>query len=284
MTERESSVVRARFDFAYDGTDFAGWAVQPGLRTVQGEFEAALARVTRVEEVRVTVAGRTDAGVHARAQVAHADIPEREWRRLPGHGNRTPEQGLLRRLNGVLPKDVRVHAVTTAPAGFEARFSAMERRYVYRINDGATLVDPLTRRFILTHDRPLDVDALNEASDTLMGLRDFAPFCRGRERATTIRTLTELSWARTAEGIVEATVRADAFCHSMVRGLVGALLPVGEGRRDLEWLASVASTPTRSDAVAVAPARGLTLEQVVYPDDGDVASRAALTRVRRTLD
>jgi len=281
MTET-SQIVRARLDFAYDGTEFSGWALQPGLRTVQGDLEAALARLLREETPTVVVAGRTDAGVHARAQVAHVDLSATAWSRLPGRAQRTPSEGLLAGLNGVLPPDIRVHAVAEAAPGFDARFSATERRYVYRINDGAVPADPLTRRFIVTHDRPLDVDALNAASGTLTGLRDFAAFCKRREGATTIRTLTEFSWAR-RDGLLEATVRADAFCHSMVRSLVGAVLPVGDGRRDLEWLAATAASDQRSPAVTVAPAHGLTLEEVVYPPDAELASRAETTRARREL-
>ena len=276
-------VVRARLVFAYDGTDFAGWAAQPGLRTVQGVLEEALARVTRVEDVRTTVAGRTDAGVHARAQQAHTDLSVVAWGRLPGRSDRSPAEALASRLNGVLPPDVRMRFVTVAPAGFDARFGALERRYVYRVCDSVAGLDPLTRRHVLAHDRALDVEALNTASDTLTGLRDFAAFCRGREGATTVRTLTELSWARGEDGVVGATVRADAFCHSMVRSLVGALLAVGDGRRDLEWLAAVAASPVRSQAIAVAPPHGLTLEEVVYPPDAELAARAELTRARRAL-
>ena len=277
MTEQ---VVRARLVFAYDGTDFAGWAAQPGLRTVEAELEAALARVTHVERVAVTVAGRTDAGVHARAQQAHVDLPADAWAALPGRADRSPAEGLLSRLNGVLPQDVRVASVDEAPAGFDARFSAVERRYSYRITDAVP--DPLSRRHVLSHPRSLDVDALNEASGLLLGLRDFAAFCRGREGATTIRTLTEFSWERDG-ALVTAAVRADAFCHSMVRSLVGALLAVGDGRRDVAWLEGVAASPTRSQGITVAPPHGLTLEEVVYPPDAELAARAGLTRARREL-
>jgi len=275
-------VVRARLAFAYDGTAFFGWAAQPGLRTVQSELEAALARVTRADAVRTTVAGRTDAGVHARGQVAHVDLPVEAWVRMPGRSDRTPAAGLQSRLNGVLPDDVRIHRVDEAPSGFDARFSAVERRYAYRVCDNPAATDPLTRRWIATHDRPVDVEALKAASGMLLGLRDFAAFCRGREGATTIRTLTELSWLREGD-VVTATVRADAFCHSMVRSLVGALLAVGDGRRDAAWLEEVAASPVRAQGVAVAPAHGLTLEEVVYPPDAELASRAEVTRARRSL-
>jgi len=274
-------VVRARLVFAYDGTEFAGWAAQPGLRTVQGELEDALVQVLRIPELRVTVAGRTDAGVHARAQVAHVDLPVEAWKRMPGRTDRSPAEGLLARSNGVLPPDVRVRSVTVAPAGFDARFSALERRYAYRVTD--RVPDPLARGWVLAHNRPLDLDALNAASGLLLGLRDFAAFCRGREGATTIRTLTEFSWARNGD-VLTATVRADAFCHSMVRSLVGALLAVGDGRRDVEWLESVAASPERAQGISVAPPHGLCLEEVVYPPDAELAARAEQTRARRVLE
>jgi len=275
-------VVRARLAFAYDGTAFSGWAAQPGLRTVQSELEAALARVTRADAVRTTVAGRTDAGVHARGQVAHVDLPVEAWVRMPGRSDRTPAAGLQSRLNGVLPDDVRIHRVDEAPSGFDARFSAVERRYAYRVCDNPAATDPLTRHWIATHDRPVDVEALKAASGMLLGLRDFAAFCRGREGATTIRTLTELSWLREGD-VVTATVRADAFCHSMVRSLVGALLAVGDGRRDVAWLEEVAASPVRAQGISVASPHGLTLEEVVYPPDAELASRAEVTRARRSL-
>ncbi|WP_062076905.1 tRNA pseudouridine(38-40) synthase TruA [Demequina globuliformis] len=292
MTNTTGEVVRARLVLSYDGTDFAGWATQPALRTVQGELEDALARVIRDPATgeslapRLTVAGRTDAGVHARHQVAHVDIPTAAWTLLPGRSDRTPAQGLRARLDGVSPPDVTIHEAVEAPPGFDARFSATQRRYAYRICDRRELRDPLSRRHVLWHDEALDVDSLNRASATLTGLRDFTPFCKAREGATSIRDLTEFSWARVDtgpdEGLVVATVKADAFCHSMVRALVGAVLPVGMGRRDLEWLAQVATAASRSSAIAVAPAHGLTLEQVTYPADADLAARAEVTRARRT--
>lgn len=295
MTEPAVSpgVVRARLDFSYDGTAFSGWAAQPGLRTVQGELEAALRQVVRGDDgtglseadARVTVAGRTDAGVHARGQVGHVDVPLGSWERLPGRSERSPEDALRARLTGVLPADVVVRSVSIAPHGFDARFSATERRYAYRLCDEASLRDPLRRGHVVFHDRRLDVEALNAASATLVGLRDFAPFCKAREGATTIRELKVFEWSRPADGpdagLVVADVRADAFCHSMVRGLVGAVLAVGEGRREPSWLAAIAAGSERSQAIAVAPAHGLTLEEVTYPDAEGLAAQAHKARARR---
>lgn len=284
MTE----VVRARLVFAYDGTDFAGWAAQPGLRTVQGVMEEGLGRIVRQDEPpRITVAGRTDAGVHARAQVAHVDIDSKAWERLPGRAERTPAEGLVRRLRGVLPPDIFVREAGIAPDGFDARFSAVARSYAYRIADPASPRDPLARRHVAWVDTDVDLAALQEASASLTGLRDFAAFCKAREGATSIRDLQVFAWERPASGadagLLVATVRADAFCHSMVRSLVGAVLAVGEGRRDRAWLDAVAADSQRSQTVAVAPARGLTLEEVVYPPDAELAARAEQTRGRREL-
>lgn len=293
MTELHTSdVVRARLDVSYDGTDFFGWGAQPDLRTVQSELEAALARVLRDDAglgmaVRVTAAGRTDAGVHARGQVTHLDAPRVAWNRLPGRSSRSPEDALRHRLNGVLPDDVTVVHASVAPDGFDARFSATERTYAYRICDQVHLRNPLTRRHVLWHDQGLDIDHLNRASALLVGLRDFAPFCKARPGATTIRDLIEFSWERVTAGpdagLVVATVRADAFCHSMVRSLVGAVLALGDKGRDLAWLASVAGADARAQSIAVAPAHGLTMESVTYPADADLAARAEQTRGMRTL-
>jgi tRNA pseudouridine38-40 synthase len=268
------STVRLRIDLSYDGTDFRGWATQPGLRTVQGTLEAALATVLRLPEVRVVCAGRTDTGVHARGQVVHLD--------LPTDSPAAAYDGLLRRLNGILPPDVRVRRVAEAADGFDARFSAVWRRYAYRVADRAELVDPLTRGHVLAWQRPLDLDAMNAACEPLLGLQDFASFCKHREGATTVRTLLDLSWARDDAGLAVATVRADAFCHHMVRSLVGCLLAVGDGRRAPAWAGEVLSAAVRDPSVAVVPAHGLTLEEVGYPADvAGLVEQAARARAKR---
>ena len=265
--------MRIRLDLAYDGTAFHGWAVQPGLRTVQGELQAALATILRVEAVPVVCAGRTDAGVHARGQVVHFDVEE------------APDlERLVRRLNGVLTADVRVRRAAVAPAGFDARFGALRRRYAYRIADDPAAVDPLTRAHVLAWPRPLDVGAMNAASLLLVGRHDFASFCKQREGATTIRTLEQLSWAREESGVLVGTVVADAFCHSMVRALVGCLIAVGEGRQPADWADEILRAELRNPAVAVVHAHGLTLEEVAYPADDELADRAEQTRAKRVTD
>jgi tRNA pseudouridine38-40 synthase len=272
--------VRLRIDLAYDGGDFHGWAAQPGLRTVQGELEAALATVLRVGAVPVVCAGRTDTGVHARGQVVHLDVEPDSLAAAAGRYDGDPCDALARRLDGLLPVDVRVRRVVAVPDAFDARFSPVWRRYVYRVTDGVP--DPLTRGHVLAWPRPIEVDALQEASAALVGLHDFAAFCKQREGATTVRTLLDLAWTRDRD-LVTGTVRADAFCHHMVRSLVGCLLTVGEGRRPVAWAAEVLAAGVRDPAVTVVPPHGLTLEEVGYPPDADLAARAGQTRTRRAL-
>lgn len=277
--------LRIRIDLGYDGTGFSGWAAQPGLRTVEGVLSEALSTVLRAPEpVRLTVAGRTDAGVHARGQVVHADVDDSAFARLPGRSDRSPEAAAVARLSGVLPADVVVRRVTLAPPGFDARFSALRRRYRYRVCDDPGAADPLRRHeTVLVRDR-LDIAAMDESARGLVGLHDFAAFCKRREGATTVRTLLEYAWRRGDDGVLEATVVADAFCHSMVRALVGAVVPVGEGRHPAGWPAEVLAGRTRDPRVKVMPAHGLSLEEVVYPPEGELAARAEQARATRTLD
>ena len=275
--EVEPGFVRVRLDLSYDGKDFSGWAKQAsGRRTVQGEIEDALRTVTRSGQTyELTVAGRTDAGVHARGQVAHVDLPEDVWAEH--------QDKLLRRLAGRLPHDVRVWKVAEAPSGFNARFAAVWRRYVYRVTDHPGGVDPLLRSHVLWHDWELDLDSMNAAAERLLGEHDFAAYCKKREGATTIRTLQELRWERRHDGVLEATVRADAFCHNMVRSLVGAMLFVGDGHRPSDWPAKVLAAGVRDSAVHVVRPHGLTLEEVGYPADELLAARSREARNKRTL-
>ncbi len=277
-------VVRVRLDLAYDGTEFSGWAAQPGRRTVEGTLAVALATVLHAEEpVRLVVAGRTDAGVHARGQVAHADIDAGAYAATAGRSDRGPAAALRTRLTGVLPADLVVRAVAPAPPGFDARFSAVSRRYLYRLADDHTVPDPLRRNDTVTVRGSLDAGLLAAAAARLVGLRDFAAFCRRREGATTIRTLLAYTWTRQADGVLAGTVVADAFCHSMVRSLVGAVLPVGQGRRDVGWPRAVLEAGVRDAAVRVMPPHGLSLEAVGYPPDALLGERAAQARSVRTL-
>jgi tRNA pseudouridine38-40 synthase len=287
-TQGPGGLVRARLDLGYDGGGFAGWAAQPGQRTVAGVLVEGLATLLRLpaEDLVVVVAGRTDTGVHARGQVCHVDVPLEGWQRLPGRSDLPPERSLLRRLAGVLPPDIRVHRAAVAAPGFDARFSALRRRYSYRICDTGYSAPPLRRHDVLVEAGPLDDRAMDAASRSLVGLNDFAAFCRRRDGATTVRHLLEYSWSReqTSDGeLLVARVVADAFCHSMVRALVGGAVAVGSGRRPAGWLREAMLTARRDPAVGVVAPRGLVLEEVVYPPDDELAGRAAEARNTRTL-
>ncbi|MBQ1021201.1 tRNA pseudouridine(38-40) synthase TruA [Micromonospora sp. D93] len=264
--------IRLRLDVSYDGTDFSGWAAQPTRRTVAGVLVETLDLVLGVGTATgLTVAGRTDAGVHATGQVCHLDLPVEVWRQHEGR--------LLRRLARLLPTDVRVRAMTEVPADFDARFSATFRRYEYRVTDATFGAEPLRRHEVLAWPKPLDLAALNAAATGLVGEHDFAAYCRRKEHATTLREVTRLDWRRDPDGILVATVQADAFCQAMVRSLVGAMLVAGDGRRPVEWPGTLLTQRERSSEVTVAPARGLTLVAVGYPSDpAEYAHRATLTR------
>ncbi len=263
--------MRLRLDLAYDGAGFHGWAAQTGLRTVQGELELWIQRVLRLaERPELVVAGRTDAGVHARGQVAHLDLAD------DSPADQTVAL-LQRRLRRALPADVQVRRVRIAEPGFDARFSAIWRRYVYRLTD--TVPDPLLRNQVAAVRALVDVDLLNTAAAALLGLHDFAAFCRAREGATTVRELQLVDARRAPAGHVEITVRADAFCHSMVRSLVGALVEVGGGRRSPAWLAALLEAGGRNGEVPVMPPHGLVLEEVGYPPADQLAAQARARRV-----
>jgi tRNA pseudouridine38-40 synthase len=263
---------RLRLEVSYDGSGFHGWALQPGgLRTVQEVLQEALGRVLGLSAgPALTVAGRTDAGVHARGQVAHVDVPPAAWQAVSATA--------ARRLARLLPPDVRVRAIDRAPDGFDARFSALWRRYSYRVCDDPAAADPLRRHDTFWFQRPVEVARMNEAALGCLGEHDFAAFCRRRQGASTVRELLHLEWARPTPGVAVATVTADAFCHNMVRALVGGMLSVGDGRRPPAWLAQVLAAGVRDPAVIVAPPYGLCLEEVRYPPPAALAARALATR------
>ena len=283
----ETASVRVRLDLAYDGGAFHGWARQPGLDSVQGALEDGLERILR-RPVRTVVAGRTDAGVHARGQVAHLDLTETEWAGLTrGRPGLEPATSLTRRLGGVLSGwggAVVVHGARRAPAGFDARFSALWREYEYRIDDAPAARDPRTRGFTHWHGAALDDRLMALEADAVLGLHDFLSFCRPRAGATTIREVQHLEVRRDEDGVVRVRIRADAFCHNMVRAIVGALLQVGEGAREPGWLARRVARPARDSEVRLAPPGGLTLLAVGYPDEAEeLRRRAEGTRAKRTL-
>jgi tRNA pseudouridine38-40 synthase len=244
---------------------------------VQQTVEEALWRALSLPAPPVlTVAGRTDAGVHARGQVAHLDVPASAWT--------DAADSAPRRLARLLPAAIRVRSISPAPAGFDARFSALWRRYSYRVCDDLAHADPLRRHDTLWYSRPLDLDRMNDAARACIGERDFAAFCRGRDGSTTIRELLRLDWSRAEPCVCVATVVADAFCHNMVRALTGALLSVGDGSKPPVWPGEVLAAGQRHPAVRVAPAHGLCLEEVGYPPPAAMADRAAATRRVRSLD
>jgi Pseudouridylate synthase len=291
----QPATTRIRLGIAYDGTDFNGWSRQPGLRTVQGTVEDALRTLfsRHPPAPTLTVAGRTDAGVHALGQVAHVDLTADQVGSLmrPRRSrNSAPDQdaaaALRRRITGILGtthSDVVITGASLAPRGFDARFSAVWRRYAYRIADAAAERNPLRRHETNWMPLALDAAAMSAAAADLVGLHDFAAYCKPREGATTIRTLQEFAWHREPDGVLVASLRADAFCHSMVRALVGACVAVGEGKLAPRDLVLLRDAGARTSAFTVMPARGLTLLEVGYPDAAELASRAEQTRARRTL-
>ncbi len=290
--DQQSEIVRLRLEISYDGTDFSGWAAQPDRRTVAGCLLSALTVLFR-GDVPLVVAGRTDAGVHALGQVAHIDVPSDALSALaPRAGCAGPplgddplaggRLGLLRRLAGLLPIDVRVREIRCAADGFDARFSALRRHYRYRIGTAAWGVEPPDRHYVFALRRPLDVDAMSGSALALIGLHDFAAFCKPRDGATTIRELQDLT-VRVSGDEVIVDVQADAFCHSMVRSLVGSLIAVGEHQVGITRPAEVLASASRTNGIHVAPARGLTLVGVDYPTDRDLADRASITRATRQL-
>lgn len=306
-------MVRLRLDLAYDGGAFYGWARQPTLRTVQGELEQALHTILRVsaddpdEPLRLTVAGRTDTGVHALHQVCHLDVGEATLDRCVGHMGVPAPEALFRRLSRMVPDDIAIHAVSVAPEGFDARFSALERTYVYRICDDARPVDPRMRGFVLALDDRLDLDAMNAAAAMTIGLHDFGSFATPNPGGTTIREVKRAHWSRipvsplvpgasggagtaggytvpaAESGLVCFTIVADAFARNMVRSLVNACVKVGQGRKDLDWFAEKMATPLREGSTGPIAPQGLTLEYVAYPAADQLAARAEAIRAKRTL-
>ena len=270
----ESGFRRLRINIAYDGTAFFGWATQPDKRTIQDLVEEAVARISR-GDVESVVAGRTDAGVHATGQVIHIDLPDAVF------ADGLTYRDLRYKLNRILDEDVRIMDISDAPAGFHARFSALRRIYTYKILDNNEVIAPLSRYDVAPWYRPLDVDLMNKASALVLGHHDFAAFCKFKEGGTTIRTLEKYQWHRDPEGVLIAEVVADAFCYSMVRNLVGAVVCVADGRKDPSWMAELLANKERVSDSLVFPARGLSLTRVEYPSDDELLDRARVTIGKR---
>jgi tRNA pseudouridine38-40 synthase len=270
----ESGFRRLRIDIAYDGTSFFGWATQPDKRTIQDLVEDAIAQVSR-SQVQTIVAGRTDAGVHATGQVIHADLPDVLF------ADGLTYRDLRYKLNRILDEDLRVMEISDAPEGFHARFSALRRFYTYKILDNNEVIAPLSRYDVAPWYRRLDVDLMNKASALVLGHHDFAAFCKFKEGGTTIRTLEKYEWRRDSEGLLIAEVVADAFCYSMVRNLVGAVVCVADGRKDPSWIQELLANKERVSDSLVFPARGLSLTRVEYPSNDELIDRARVTIGKR---
>jgi tRNA pseudouridine38-40 synthase len=270
----ESGFRRLRIDVAYDGTAFFGWATQPDKRTIQDLVESAVACISR-SSVESVVAGRTDAGVHATGQVIHVDLPETVF------ADGLTYRDLRYKLNRILDEDVRIMEISDAPEGFHARFSALRRIYTYKIVDNNEVIAPLSRYDVAPWYRPLDVDLINKASALVLGHHDFAAFCKFKEGGTTIRTLEKYQWRRDSQGLLTAEVVADAFCYSMVRNLVGAVICVADGRKDPSWIQELLANKERVSDSLVFPARGLSLTRVEYPSDNELLDRARVTIGKR---
>ena len=277
---------------------------------MQGEIERILHTVLRVpvddagEPLRLTVAGRTDTGVHASHQVCHLDVSETIPARCVGHMDVPPVVALTRRLQRMLPNDITIHGINEAPQGFDARFSALERTYVYRIADRSSEIDPRMRGFVLHVDDDLDLETMNQAAAMAIGLHDFGSFATPNPGGTTIREVKTAYWRRIPQrplidgemtmgeryrtpsmesGLACFTIVADAFARNMVRSLVNGCVQVGIGKRSLDWFADKMATPLREGSTGPIAPQGLTLEHIEYPDDDQLAIRAETIRAKRTL-
>ncbi len=275
-------LVRYRLDLGYDGTNFNGWAKQDGLRTVAGHLLEVLTIIygEDSDDFGMRVAGRTDAGVHATAQVVHIDLTPKQLKRL---GRAV---GMVGKLNDLLDPDVRVYSAQVAPSGFDARFSATHRRYRYRIADGLAQKNPLKGNHTLWINHDLDLDAMINASHEFLGLQDFLAFCRPRDFGTTIRELRDISVRRNPleENVIEIELMADAFAHNMVRSIVGGLKAVGEGKATRADIRAALDAKKRAGAYKVQPAHGLTLIEIGYPADSELANQASITKNTRSID
>ena len=267
------AATRFRLCIYYDGSEFHGWAKQRDLRTVEGELSRVLGHLTG-DSVQLTCAGRTDAGVHARGQVAHFETSG-------------GEKLSIARVNRALPEDIRVLDLDAVETDFDARFSALWRRYSYTVSDDERGPDPLMRRYQLVVNSRLDIDAMNAATVDLIGEHDFTSFCKLKEHGSTIREILALRWERQIDPASELSVavmhvKADAFCHSMVRSLVGALIPVGQGKRPIDYPREALDMRSRDAGVTVMPAHPLVLEEVGYPPAGEWGQRQIQTRTVRS--
>lgn len=252
--------MRVRLTVAYDGGQFHGMARQPAVRTVAGDLCEALERILR-GPVELSVAGRTDTGVHAWGQVVSFDVPG---------GGEADLGALPRRLNTLLGPAVVVRAAVEAPPGFDARRSALWRSYRYTVLN-RPVPDPFLAATTWHVAEPLDISALRLTCDPLIGEHDFSSFCRRPRRdpgASLVRVVHEARWVELEDGLVRFEVRAGSFCQQMVRAMVGTMVAMGLGRRRAGEMAGILRARERALAERVAPPRGLCLWEVGYPDGG----------------
>ena len=243
--------MRYFIEIAYKGTNYNGWQVQPNAITVQQKVNEALSTVLR-HEVQTLGSGRTDTGVHARSQFAHFDSDVE-----------ITTYGYLLRINGILPKDIKVVSIFKATDNeAHARFSAISRSYRYEV---CLKQNPFLYELSTFLKRKPNVDLMNQASALMLGSHDFAAYCKFREGSTTIRNLQRFQWTRDSAGLLIGDVVADSFCYSMVRNLVGAVVCVADGRFGPEWIEQTLANKVRISDSLVFPACGLSLRQVDYP-------------------
>lgn len=261
----ESGFFRVRINLAYDGTNFFGWGKQSDRRTIQGELEAAFSTLYR-SNLESVVAGRTDAGVHATNQVCHVDLPEGDFG--------FEIESLTYRLNRILSDEIRIKKIEVVSNDFHARFSALRRHYIYKIQDGNGVIEPTKRLDIAPWYRDLDIELMNQAAKTLIGEHDFFSYAKFREFSTTIRDLQRFDFERMEDGVILAHVSADAFCYNMVRALIGTMVYIGEGRFPTTWAREILEKRERPSDSVVFPAKGLTFIGVDYPADSELAARA----------
>ena len=244
------------------------------MRTVQGELNKVLKQFLRLDKVKTVGAGRTDAGVHARGQVVHFDIDQELWSKI---------KDPMYKFRRILPSDIQVRKVVIAHPDFDARYSALKRRYSYTISDAKDGLDPLNSRYVLDYRKKLDHHAMNKASKELIGLNDFYAFCKTRKGSTTIRNLIKFNWTRKSDYVI-CEVIADAFCYSMVRGLVAAVVQVGEGKRDFSWPKEIMLKGKKITDLNVVSANALVLEEVTYPHSSKLKEQYEITRRMRKLE
>lgn len=259
---------RVRLGLSYDGSSYHGFAGQPGQRTVAGELALALERIFG-SAPRIVCAGRTDAGVHARTQVIHVDLPastlEQRYGEIAG-GGAIP--ALCRSLSHQLGETVNVFRAEIAPAGFDARHSATWRRYRYDI-DCSGRAEPAQSSAVWVLEADLDVAVMRLGADPLVGEHNFAAFCRqpDGEEGPIMRRVIEATFRPHDHGRVSFEIAANAFCHQMVRSIVGVLVAIGRGKAKPPDVVAMLRSGSRQGAPTIAPAKGLTLISVGYPDE-----------------